>query len=70
MLHLAVFYEPIDLWLAFSITMDYVTVRPFIRADFVRVWKIMAHVTVTARHWGNLLNQSYSARALLIQSEC
>jgi hypothetical protein len=27
MLHLALFYEPIDLWLAFYITMDDVTVR-------------------------------------------
>jgi hypothetical protein len=28
MLHLALFYKPIDLWLAFYITMDDVTVRP------------------------------------------
>jgi hypothetical protein len=27
MLHIALFYEPIDVWLAFYITMDYVTVR-------------------------------------------
>jgi hypothetical protein len=27
-LHLALFYQPIDLWLAFYITMDDVTERP------------------------------------------
>jgi hypothetical protein len=32
-LHLALFYEPIDLWLAFYITIDYVTVRPSIKAQ-------------------------------------
>jgi hypothetical protein len=35
-----------------------------------RVWRIMAHGTVMARHWGNLLNQSYNMQAFLIQSEC
>jgi hypothetical protein len=30
MLHLALFYESIDLWLAFYITMDDVTVRSLI----------------------------------------
>jgi hypothetical protein len=33
--------------------------------DFVWVWKITTHGTVTACHWGHLLNQSYSARAFL-----
>jgi hypothetical protein len=41
-----------------------------IRADFVWVWKITAHGTFTTRHWGHRLNQSYSARPFLIQSEC
>jgi hypothetical protein len=35
MLHLALFYEPIDLWLAFYITMDYVTVQPLTHTNYM-----------------------------------